>query len=202
MRRRGAFQRLILAEDTLMSEWFRPLFPKARSTDDSVRLYSLPTLLGDWEVHTPVKTFEIQPLRRKNDFYLIWSSEPETSREFHSVFDAIKAVAAHQTGIEQWDESTIEASDYLRHWTRRVSKRVIFNFIDLWIRHNPRGCLREMVDYFEHEDTHLVERMRIDSFLKEMIVSGQIERLPSDWLAPAELKLVVELAKDYGIPVG
>jgi hypothetical protein len=185
-----------------MFEWFRPLFSKARSEDDLVRLYSLRTVLGAWEVHTPVKTFEIQPIRRKNDFHLFWSDAPEPSRIFHSVFDAIKAVAAHRTGIEQWDLSTLEVSDYLRRWKRRVSKRIIFNFIDLWIGHNPRGSLREMVDYFEQEDTHLVERMRIDRFLEEMIVTGQIKRLPSDWLAPSELKLIVKLAKDYGIPVG
>src|SRR5262245_18468975 len=98
--------------DTPMSEWFRRLFPQARDANELVSLYSLHTLLGDWEVHTPIKTFEIRHIHTKNDFYLFWDDEKESNRLFYTVFDAIKAVANHQTGVEAWDRSTFEASDY------------------------------------------------------------------------------------------
>jgi hypothetical protein len=66
---------------------------------------------------------------------------------------------------------------------------------------NPEGNLRQMVDYFEHEDTHLIDRMSIVDFLKEMIVSGQMTRFPRVWMPPAEMSSVIRLAKEYGILV-
>jgi hypothetical protein len=189
--------------DTPMSEWFRRLFPQAQDANELVSLYALHTLLGDWEVHTPIKTFQIRHFPTKNDFYLSWDDEKGSNRVFSTVFDAIKAVANHQTGVEAWDRSTFKASDYLRDWKRHISKWVIFNFLDSWIKCNPNGSLREMVDYFEHENTLLLaDRMEIRGFLEEMIGTGQIERLPGDWMKPAELESVVQLAKEYGIPIG
>jgi len=114
----------------------------------------------------------------------------------------IQAVANHQTGVEEWDVSTFEAPDYLSRWKRRVPKRVVFNYLDSRMTANPDQCLRQMIDYFEHEETKLADRFKIGKFLKEMIVSGQIDRLPSDWLAPGQLMRVVLLAKKWGIPVG
>ena len=78
-------------------------------------------------------------------------------------------------------------------------KRVIFNFIDQWIVPTPHGGLREMVDYFEHDDTHLVNRHNLSDFLKEMIVTGQLTALPGTSMAPSELQSVVRLAREYGI---
>ena len=56
-----------------------------------------------------------------------------------------------------------------------------------------------MVDYLEHDATHLVNRSNIGEFLEEMIVSGQMKRLPRDWMTPAELDGVLRLAKEYGV---
>ena len=58
-----------------------------------------------------------------------------------------------------------------------------------------------MVDYFEHDDTHLINRMSIIGFLEEMIGGGQMTRFPGLWLAPAEMFSVIELAKEYGLMV-
>lgn len=184
-----------------MPDWYKVMFPDAESADDLVLLYSFRTVLGDWEVQTPVKTFRFQPVKEANDFFLFWNDGDESVACTTSVFDAIIAVAQHKTGVEEWDHSSFEASDYLNDWKREVSDRTIFNFIDYWMERNPEGTLRQMVDYYEHEDTHLIDRMRIVGFLKEMIVSGQMTRFPRVWMPPAEMSSVIRLAKEYGIPV-
>jgi hypothetical protein len=186
-----------------MAEWFHPLFRKAESEDELVLLYSRKTPLGRWKLLTPIKTFRFQPIKRKNKFLLRWrDGDIFPDRLFHSVFDGIIAVVNHRTGISEWDSSTHKAPDYLPKWRRHVSKVVIFNFLDLWMKKNPEGCLREMVNYFEHEDTHLIKRTRIGGFLEEMMVTGQIDRLPSDHMVPSELQRVVRLAKKFRVPIG
>jgi len=177
------------------------MYSEAESEDDLVPLYSFNTVLGDWEVHTPVKTFRFQSLKQTNNFYVFWNGGEESIACTKSVFDAIIAVAQHKTGVEEWDHSSFEVSDYLNDWKREVSDRVIFNFINHWMDCNSEGTLREIVDYFEHEATHLIDRMNIVGFLKEMIVSGQMSRFPRVWMPPAEMSSVIELAKEYGIPV-
>lgn len=184
-----------------MHEWYKVMFPDAESADDLVLLYSFSTVLGEWEVQTPVKTFRYHPVKESNAFFLFWKDDDESVGCTASVFDAIIAVAQHKTGVEEWDRSAFEASDYLKDWKRRVSDRTIFNFIDYWMERNPEGNLRQMVDYFEHEDTHLIDRMSIADFLKEMIVSGQMTRFPRVWMPPAEMSSVIRLAKEYGILV-
>lgn len=184
-----------------MPNWYCTMFPEAASDEDLVTLYSFSTALGDWEVHTPVKTFRIQRLKTTNEFYLSWRDANDPTECHMSVFDAIKSVAQHRTGVTEWDESSFEASDYLLDWTREVSDRVIFNFMDYWMDRNSGGDLRGMVDYFEHEATHLINRMNIANFMTEMIVSGQMNRFPRVWMPPAELRSVISLAKEYGIPV-
>jgi len=72
-------------------KWFHVLFPDASDEDELVPLYSLCTLLGRWEIHTPVKTFRLRYRRTKCDFYLFWDKETKSNRLFHSVFDAIQA---------------------------------------------------------------------------------------------------------------
>jgi hypothetical protein len=182
-----------------MAEWYSVMFPKAKSEDDLVPLYRYRSPLGNWEVHTAVKTFRYQPFKQPNDFYLFWADDDDSKGHFHSVFDAIKAVYSHTTGVEAWDNSSIEVTDYLGDWQRRKMKRVIFNYIDQWIAKNPGGDLRGMVDYFEHDDTVLVNRLNISDFLKEMIVTGQLTALPGTAFAPAELHGIIRLAEKYGI---
>ena len=184
-----------------MPEWYKIMFPDSESADDLVLLYSFSTVLGEWEVQTCVKTFRFQPVKVANEFFLFWNDAAESVGCTASVFDAIIAVAQHRTGVEEWDKSSSEASDYLNDWRREISDRTIFNFIDYWMERNPEGNLRQMVDYFEHEDTHLIDRMNIIEFLKEMIVSGQMTRFPRVWMPPAEMASVIRLAKEYGVPV-
>lgn len=184
-----------------MAEWYNRLFPDAESEDDLVLLYSFHTLLGDWELQTPVKTFKYRPTKEKSEFFLFWNDGDDSVASTNTVFEPIISVAQHQTGVSEWDESSFKASDYLKDWKREVSDRVIFNFIDYWMECRPAGTLREMVDYFEHEDTHLIDRMNIAEFLKEMILTGQMTQFPRVWMPPAEMSSVIRMAKEYGVPV-
>lgn len=185
-----------------MAAWFATLFPEADDEDQLVLLYSFHTPLGDWGVQTPIKTFKIRPTKERSCFYLQWAGQPLPGEGFDSVYAAVQAVAGHKTGVAEWDSSSFEAPDYLRAWKRQVPGRTILNFLDSWIRSRPNGSLREMVDYFEHEDTHLVNRRNIKRFLERMIMYGQLERLPSDFMTPAELRGVVRLARRFRIPLG
>lgn len=184
-----------------MPDWYTQLFPEAESEDDLVLLYSFDTLLGDWELHTTVKTFKYRPTKEKSEFFLFWNDGDESVASAKTVFEPILSVAQHRTGVSEWDESSFEASDYLKDWKREVSERVIFNFIDYWMECRPDGTLREIVDYFEHEDTHLIDRMNIVDFMKDMILTGQMTRFPRVWMPPAEMSSVIEMAKEYGVPV-
>lgn len=184
-----------------MADWYCTMFPDAEGEDDLVPLYSLETLLGTWEVHAPVRTFRYQPIKEENTFFLFWADEDESQGHFITVYDAIKTVHFHSTGIAEWDASSFEVSDYLLDWEREVPDRVIFNYIDYWIQRNPKGSLRGMVDYFEHDDTRLVDRMNISGFLEEMIISGQLNSIPHPSMSPCELESVVRLARDYGISI-
>jgi hypothetical protein len=176
------------------------MFPDAVSADDLVLLYSFSTILGGWEIHTPVNTFRFQPIKQVNEFFLFWNEGEEPVERTTSVIDAIIAVSQHRTDIVEWDDSSFDAPDDLNEWNREVLDRTVFNFIDYWMEQNPQGSLRQMVEYFEHEDTCLIDRIRIGGFVEEMIVTGQMTRLPGVWMAPAEMSSVIELATAYGIP--
>ena len=52
-----------------MAEWFQVMFPEATGEDDLVPLYRYRTPLGNWEVHTVVRTFRYQPFKQPNDFF-------------------------------------------------------------------------------------------------------------------------------------
>ena len=108
-----------------MPKWYKPLFPDAQSDDDLVLLYSFNTVLGDWELHTPVKTFRSQLLKQVNEFYLFWNCGEDSVACMNSVFDAINAVAQHKSSVKEWDHSSSKASDYLDDWKREISDRVI-----------------------------------------------------------------------------
>ncbi len=181
--------------------WYQVMFPDAETEERLIPLYSIGTPLGRWEIRTPVRTFRYQPTKEQNDFFLFWSDNEEPHGLFHDVHDAIRAVCSHSTGVEMWDDSSLGVSDYLLDWKREVPDRIVFNYIDYWIQRNPEGTLRDMVDYFEHDDTHLVDRTSLGDCLEEMIVNGQMTSFPRVWMPPADLRHVIELAKEYRIPV-
>jgi len=183
-----------------MDDWYKILLPGATSEQDSVLLYSMPTEIGELQVLTTVATFRISFVREPKAFALALDGV-ESDRIFKDACDAVVAASKHKSGITRWDRHGQRLSDYLPGWEVRVSQYLIINYIDLWIQRNPQGSLREMVDYFEHDPTHLVNRGNIADSLRQMIVSGQVKRLPRDWMTPAELDGVLRLAREYGVEV-
>ena len=183
-----------------MHEWYKVLVPEASSENDEVLLYSFLTQVGELQVLTTVRTFWISPEYESKT--LVLALDGVRSEEvFRDACDAVVAASKHESGIARWDRHGQQLSDYLLAWEVRVSQYLIINYIDLWIQRNPQGSLREMVDYFEHDPTHLVNRGNIADFLRQMIVSGQVKRLPRDWMTPAELHGVLRLAREYGVEV-
>jgi hypothetical protein len=181
-------------------EWYKRLFPEATSEKDFVPLYAVETNFGTWTIYSTVRAFGPR-MEGGVTFFPRWDRK-NIDLIYRDLFKAVRAIAQHRIGIFEWDTSQTKVSDYLPDWTCMVSEKVIFNFIDLWIEKNPTASLREMVDHFETERMSLVNRESIGGFLEEMIISGQIKRLPRDWMTPVELQDVVRLAKRYRIPLG
>jgi hypothetical protein len=181
-----------------MARWYDVLVPNAKDEEDPVLLYSLQTRLGELQILATLATFRIALSYGTGTLWLALN-ESRSVGLFEDTCDAVVAASRHQSGITELDTSDEKVSDYLLDWKVRVSQRMIFNYIDLWVHENPDSSLREMVDYFEHDATHLVNRENIGGFLEEMIVSGQMKRLPRDWMTPAELDRILLLAKEYGV---
>ena len=181
-----------------MANWYDALVSHAKDEEYPVLLYSLQTRLGELQIVATLATFKIALGYGKGTLWLALN-ESRSVGLLEDACDAVLAASRHKSGIRELDTSDEKISDYLLDWKVRVGQRLIFNYIDLWIRENINGSLREMVDYFEHDATHLVNRGNLSGFLEEMIVSGQVERLPRDWMTPAELDHILHLAKEYGV---
>jgi len=180
------------------AEWYKLLVPKAQDEQDTIAIFSKRTRVGRLTIITPIETFRISQMREDRVFGLALNGHPGM-KVFGDACDAVVAASKHRSGIPKLDGSTEAVSDYIRDWRVCVKPHFLFNYIDLWLRGNPRGSLRDLVDYFEHDPTHLVDRLLICRALKEMIVTGQLKKLPSDHLTPAELHGILTLAREYGV---
>jgi hypothetical protein len=181
------------------------LFPTAKDEDDPVTLYSLAVKIGVLKIVAPIRVFRFSRKDERAVWLEFWGNyEPlegwPDSTSFRDAGEAKAAVECHTTSLPSWDRSGIDFT-ISPEWKREVSEHVIFNHLDQWMR-RLGASLRDMTDYFERHPTGLVDRCNISEFLEQMMVSGQIDRLPSDEFAPAELDRVVSLARKMGIPVG
>lgn len=184
-----------------MSNWFETIFPNEESENASVLLYKCMIDIGDIQIYTIVKSFKIMPAYEQREFKLALNNIIGIN-VFKDVCDAVLAASNHNSGFRLLDESDMIVSDSLRDWDIVIEKTAIFNYIDFWITSNPYSSLRNMVDYFEHDPTYLINRMNISEFLEEMIITNQIVNLPSDWMIPSELRGIIRLAKKYAVKIG
>ena len=184
-----------------MTEWFRQIDPRAESEDDTVLLYSLPTEEGTLQIVGSLSAFNILPYRSPDPLIRLRFAGMESDRRFKDVFAALKAAYRGESGISEWDCVGVTISDYLGDWEMCVGRRILFNYFALWIEKNPGGTLRSMDDYFRRDRMSLVDRHDICAFLEEMLVSGQLQKLPGDWLTPSEYDGVLRLAKEYGVEI-
>lgn len=163
----------------------------------TVLLFSKKTGCGVFRIETDQSTFDIK-YDLPGRVYALRNDRDESFCTMHEEpYDAIRAVAEHRTGIEEWDASSEKVSDYAPDWERHPDKLFQMRLLDAYLTKRPKDSLRTIVDYFEGRHYYVLERMAIDDLLTELITTGQLDKLPSMHLAPAEMKGLSRIAKHW-----
>lgn len=152
--------------------------------DSCITLFSLSTELGKWSISTHKETLDISQLAYGFAYYLSNDKFPDfrlsTNRE---IYDLVNVVARHRTGLKVWDETNIPASDFIKDWTPEFDNRLLINLVADFLRFRPHDPMRGMIDYFEHKHSYFLDRMTISDLLRELIMNGDIDLLPSMLMA-------------------
>lgn len=166
--------------------------------ESRIPLFSLSTTLGTWIVSTDQDTLAISHVTYGFPYYLTNTQfdgfELTTVRK---IYDLIVAVAQHRTGLPEWDESPEQASDYVRDWNEEYDDRLLINLVADFLRVRQHDSMRSMVDYFEHKHSYFLNRMKIIELLEQLMLSGEVNSLPSMHMAPAEMEGLQRLAKKW-----
>ena len=159
-------------------------------------IITIETALGEWCVSTDPETFKISGITYGFPYYLTITGHPDFERVTEGkIYDHIRAVAEHRTGLAEWDSSPERASDYVRDWTLRLDKKFQMHLVAEYLRMHPSGSsMRRMVDYFEHKYGYFMHRMVVLDLLRELVMTVQIDKLPSMSMAPAEMKSLERMA--------
>jgi len=130
-------------------------------------------------------------------YYLTNSSHPDFERLTNEkIYELIRAVAEHRTGLPVWDASRVHVSDYVKDWTLKLDKKFQMQCVAEYLRMHPTGSsMRKMADYFEHKHGYFMHRMLVRDLLRELLMTGQIDKLPSMAMAPSEFKSLERMAK-------
>jgi hypothetical protein len=169
-----------------------------------IPIYKLTTPLGEWLILATLDMFNVQrhPASAAT-FYLRWKTNPPAlDSSFSSVFAAADAVREHRTKVDEWDHHDWIGCEGLSDWINELPDVIITRFVEDWITANPEGSLRGLDDFVRRDKMRLISRSRLTDCLEQMILGGKLAWLPSDSMCPAEMKRVVRLAKEHGIPVG
>jgi hypothetical protein len=166
--------------------------------DSRIPICSLATSLGTWTVSTDAETMKVSFVTYGFPYCLTNSQFPEfeltTSRK---IYDLIRAVAEHKTGLPEWDDSDEKVSDYIRDWTRHFDDRLLINLLADYLEKCPHEGMRGVVDYFEHKYSYMMDRMKIVDLMEQMIMAGEMKRLPSMDMAPSETQSLQLLAERW-----
>jgi hypothetical protein len=166
--------------------------------DSQIPICSLSTSLGTWTVSTDAKTMKLSAITYGFPYYLTNSEFPDfelaTSKD---IYVLIRAVAEHKTGLPEWDKSDEKASDYIKKWKRHFDDRLLINLVADYLEKRPDDSMRSLIDYFEHKYSYMMDRMKIIDLIRQMMVSGEIKKLPSMDMAPAETRSLQRLAKKW-----
>jgi hypothetical protein len=166
--------------------------------DSRIPICSLPTSLGTWTASTDAETMKVSHKTYDFPYYLTNSQFPEfelTTRK--DIYVLVRAVAQHKTGLHEWDESDEKASDYIRKWKLHFDDRLLINLVADYLRQRPDDSMRSLIDYFEHKYSYMMERMKVVDLIRQMIMSGEIKKLPSMHMAPSETYSLQRLAKKW-----
>jgi len=164
---------------------------------DRIPIFTLDTSIGEWCVSTVTDTFAISGVTYGFPYYLTISSYSEFELvTTGKIYDHIRAVAEHRTGLAEWDSSSEQVSDYIKDWNLQLDKKFQMQLVWEYLRMNLTGStMRLMVDYFEHKHGYLMDRMLVLDLLRELIMTVQIGELPSMSMAPSEMKSLERMAK-------
>lgn len=166
--------------------------------DSRIPICSLSTSLGTWTASTDAETMKVSFQTYDFPYYLTNSQFPDfelTTRK--EIYVLIRAVSQHKTGLPEWDESDIKVSDYIRDWTRHFDDRLLINLVADYLEKCPHEGMRGVVDYFEHKYSYMLDRMKIVELMEQMILTGEMKKLPSMDMAPSETQSLQRLAKKW-----
>ena len=172
---------------------------KSRKPDnpDEIKLFSIDTSLGRFEITTPSATFNMTSVHTDCVYSLTLSSVPDFRVLHNSPYVAIRSVSEHRSSFPQWDKSREAVSDYSLDWTNHLDKlfrmRLLGNYLDAF----PDSSYRDLVDYFELRHSYVFDRIELAELLRELIVTGQLAQPLQDCMTPSELKDVAALAKSW-----
>lgn len=113
------------------------------------------------------------------------------------IYELVLAVAQHRTGLPEWDESGKIVSDSVKDWTREYGDRLLINLLADYLRIRPNDSMRDVVDYFEHKHGYFMDRLKIKDLVRQLMLAGEIDEIPSMQRAPSEMRDLQRLAKKW-----
>lgn len=130
-----------------------------------VILYYLKTTIGTFVVEVDLAilvTPTFLPIAERGHVFALRN---DLFPAFHSYYSdplhAILAVANHNSGLPDWDNSTEVASDYAGDWGKDRDERIRMRMLDEYMKARPNDSLRAIVDYFEGRHWYYLERHAI-----------------------------------------
>lgn len=167
-------------------------------SDSRIPICSLSTPLGTWTASTDAVTMNVSFKTYGFPYYLTNSLFPDfkltTTKD---VYVLIRAVANHTTGLLEWDDSDEKASDYIRDWTRHFDDRLLINLVADYLEECPDEKMRGVIDYFEHKFSFMLNRVKVIELMEQLILTGEMKKLPSMDMAPSETRSLERLAQKW-----
>lgn len=165
---------------------------------DRVSLFTMATRIGTWLISTDSSTFQITPHTYGFPYYLTISEyagyETSSTRDIYAL---VRAVANHQTGLIDWDDSSEKVSDYIRDWKIAFGDKLRMQVLGDYLQKCKNRSMRDMVDYFEHKHGYMMGRIELGDLLRDLMMTGQVTDIPSMDMAPAEMQELALLAKTW-----
>lgn len=160
-----------------------------------ILLYTLDTAVTKFQITTADETFQITP-QTYGFSYELWAGG-QVQAACKLPYDIVNVVHQHRTGYEPWDGSDELAPDSLAGWTCHVNDQTKIQLLSDCINSPFWHSYREVVDYFHFKHPYLLDRCQIANLIEDLAITGQLEKLPSDWMTPAELSLTSARVKKW-----
>ena len=163
-----------------------------------VSLYSYATGCGTFTVTADwIGLLWPQPQPRL-EYTLRNDRSPAFTSHFDSPYTAILSVSQHRVGLIEWDASTEAVPDYAPEWNRHTTENQNRRLLRTFLALRPDDSIRGLVDHFEQQRAPYLERLVLKRVLVQLMKTGEVTRLPSMWLAPAEMKSLTRKRKPRG----